>query len=134
MHILNLTFFQKEIDLTKELTYFNNPVSHTRIKEYDLFFAYTKVFPLYDQRKTRDNRQYLPDIRENIFQQVCIGYSCRLLFYFRVIIGMREFIPKILMKIDPVSVMQSIHTKTKSLSMPMYLSPDLAPKLSIQRH
>lgn len=60
------------IELTPELTYFNNPVTHMGKTEYDLFFAYTKTFPLYDQRKIRDNRQYLPDIHENIFQQVTI--------------------------------------------------------------
>ncbi|CAH1113994.1 unnamed protein product [Psylliodes chrysocephalus] len=56
-------------DSTKKLTYFNNVSEHTRAKEYDLYFAYTKKYPLWDQRKNKENRLFVPDVRENIFQQ-----------------------------------------------------------------
>lgn len=52
------------------MTYFNNVSKFHNVQEYDLYFAYTKTFPLWDERKGRDNRCYLPDIRENIFHQV----------------------------------------------------------------
>lgn len=74
--ILNstVTFFfvfqDKNIDLFPEISYFNNPVTFKPMEEYDLFFAYTKTFPLYDDRKNRENRLYLPDVHERIFQQV----------------------------------------------------------------
>lgn len=60
----------KNIELAPEISYFNNPVTFKPLEEYDLFFAYTKTFPLYDDRKSRENRLYLPDIYEGIFQQV----------------------------------------------------------------
>lgn len=63
-------FQNKDIDLTKDINYFNNPKTFRRETEYDLFFSYTRMFPLWDQRKNRDNRRYPPDIHEHIFQQV----------------------------------------------------------------
>ncbi|KAK4884588.1 hypothetical protein RN001_000859 [Aquatica leii] len=63
--------YKPSVDLTKRktMTYFDNPTSETTQQEYDLFFAYTKPYPLYDQRKNRDNRGNVKDIRENIFRQ-----------------------------------------------------------------
>ncbi|KAF2883437.1 hypothetical protein ILUMI_22747 [Ignelater luminosus] len=58
-----------DLTLRKEMTYFDNPSSHKQMQEYDHFFAYTKTFPLWDKRKNRDNRLYLPDIHEHIFEQ-----------------------------------------------------------------
>ncbi|CAH1164409.1 unnamed protein product [Phaedon cochleariae] len=57
------------VDLDKEITFFNNNSQHRSLPEYDLYFAYTKTLPLWDERKNRDNRRFLPDIHENIFQQ-----------------------------------------------------------------
>ncbi|XP_044265957.1 uncharacterized protein LOC123012177 [Tribolium madens] len=60
----------EKIDTAKTITFFDNPMKRQhRSAEYDLFFAYTKVFPLWDPRKPKDNCQYLRDIRENIYQQ-----------------------------------------------------------------
>ncbi|XP_023018108.2 uncharacterized protein [Leptinotarsa decemlineata] len=57
------------VDLTKEINYFNNDFQHHSLPEYDLYFAFTKTLPLWDERKGRDNRSYLPDIHDNIFEQ-----------------------------------------------------------------
>ncbi|XP_028133837.1 uncharacterized protein LOC114329022 [Diabrotica virgifera virgifera] len=57
------------LDLEPTLSYFNNETTHEYIQEYDLHFNYTKTFPLWDKRKNKDNANYLPDIRENIFEQ-----------------------------------------------------------------
>ncbi|CAG9854352.1 unnamed protein product [Phyllotreta striolata] len=59
----------KPPELEKKITYFNNTSTHHRTREYDLYFAFTKVFPLWDQRKNRCNRMFIPDVRENIFEQ-----------------------------------------------------------------
>lgn len=66
------SLFQKapSIALDPEITFFNNNFVYERLPEYDLYFAYTKTWPLWDERKTKDNRRFLPDIRENIFEQV----------------------------------------------------------------
>ncbi|XP_063905687.1 uncharacterized protein LOC135124506 [Zophobas morio] len=57
-------------DTSKPMTYFNNTTKvHERTPEYDLFFAYTKVFPLWDQKKLKDNCQNKRDIWENINEQ-----------------------------------------------------------------
>ncbi|CAH1365117.1 hypothetical protein MTP99_001410 [Tenebrio molitor] len=58
-----------KLDTSKPITFFNNPLKWQWSAEYDRFFAYTKIFPLWDQRKPKDNCQYLPDIRENIYEQ-----------------------------------------------------------------
>lgn len=60
------------MDLVPEISYFNNKQEHSRMLEYDHYFAYTKTFPLWDPNKPKDNTRYLPIIRENIFEQVCI--------------------------------------------------------------
>ncbi|KAG5871405.1 hypothetical protein JTB14_004957 [Gonioctena quinquepunctata] len=57
------------LNLTKEINYFNNDSQHTSLPQYDIYFSYTHTLPLWDIRKIRDNRSYLPDIRENIFEQ-----------------------------------------------------------------
>lgn len=61
-----------KVDLTNmnEISYFNSHRKVVHVPEYDLFFAYTKTFPLFDKRKERCNTQYFPDTRENIFRQV----------------------------------------------------------------
>lgn len=61
------------MDLSRDIKYFNNTKSYERKTEYDLFFSYTKMFPLWDERKSRENRRYPPDIHENIFQQVLLN-------------------------------------------------------------
>ncbi|KAJ8926112.1 hypothetical protein NQ315_009969 [Exocentrus adspersus] len=58
-----------KLDLDKELNYFDNETQYQTLSEYDLFFSNTKVFPLWDERKPRENRQYLPDLRERIYEQ-----------------------------------------------------------------
>ncbi|KAJ8949525.1 hypothetical protein NQ314_008224 [Rhamnusium bicolor] len=58
-----------KVDLSERITYFNNVAKYKRSSEYDLFFSYQKTFPLWDKRKIRDNRPYLPDIHEHIFQE-----------------------------------------------------------------
>nr|CAI5825487.1 unnamed protein product [Callosobruchus analis] len=58
-----------KMDLEPEISYFNNNFKYERLPEYDLYFSYTKVFPLWDERKSKDNRRYLPDIWENIYEQ-----------------------------------------------------------------
>ncbi|KAK9892071.1 hypothetical protein WA026_018269 [Henosepilachna vigintioctopunctata] len=57
------------VPLEPRMTYFNNKPTHKWKAEYDHFFAYTKIFPLWDRRKAKCNGVYLPDIHENIFQQ-----------------------------------------------------------------
>ncbi|XP_050305571.1 uncharacterized protein LOC126742809 [Anthonomus grandis grandis] len=57
------------MDLELEINYFNNRQQHSRLLEYDHYFAFTKTFPLWDPKKAKDNRRFLPTIRENIFQQ-----------------------------------------------------------------
>ncbi|XP_030764055.1 uncharacterized protein LOC115888452 isoform X2 [Sitophilus oryzae] len=59
----------EKMDLIPEISYFSNPRKSTTMQEYDLYFAYTKMFPLWDPRKPKDNSEYLPVIRENIFAQ-----------------------------------------------------------------
>ncbi|XP_022902187.1 uncharacterized protein [Onthophagus taurus] len=58
-----------EVDLVNDITYFNKQEKKAEQSAYDLFFAYTKMYPLYDPRKVRENRRYEPDIRENIYRQ-----------------------------------------------------------------
>ncbi|KAH0814284.1 hypothetical protein GEV33_008508 [Tenebrio molitor] len=64
-----MTTSSPKLDTSKPITFFNNPLKWQWSAEYDRFFAYTKIFPLWDQRKPKDNCQYLPDIRENIYEQ-----------------------------------------------------------------
>ncbi|KAJ8963415.1 hypothetical protein NQ318_018895 [Aromia moschata] len=60
----------QELDAKEEINFFNTPqTSKKRMCEYDLFFSYAKAFPLWDQRKNRENRQFLRDIHENIFRE-----------------------------------------------------------------
>ncbi|KAH1007532.1 uncharacterized protein LOC109540480 [Dendroctonus ponderosae] len=58
-----------EMSLDPQITYFNNHQKHSRMLEYDHYFAFTKTFPIWDPKKPKDNTRYLPNIRENIFQQ-----------------------------------------------------------------
>ncbi|XP_044746256.1 uncharacterized protein LOC123307856 [Coccinella septempunctata] len=59
----------KPIPLEPQMTFFNNKPTYKWSSEYDHFFAYTKIFPLWDRRKAKCNGVYLPDIHENTFQQ-----------------------------------------------------------------
>ncbi|CAH1954689.1 unnamed protein product [Acanthoscelides obtectus] len=63
-----------KMDLVPEISYFNNNFKYDRLPEYDLYFSYTKVLPLWDERKSKDNRRYLPDIWENIHEQGYVHY------------------------------------------------------------
>lgn len=58
------------MDLDPEISYFNNKQKHSQMLQYDLYFAYTNPLPLWDQKKSKDNTRYLPNVRENIFNQV----------------------------------------------------------------
>ncbi|KAJ8980454.1 hypothetical protein NQ317_007650, partial [Molorchus minor] len=59
-----------ELDTKEEMNFFNSSRSSKKRKcEYDLFFSYARVLPLWDQRKNRENRQFLRDIHENVFRE-----------------------------------------------------------------
>ncbi|GJQ78447.1 hypothetical protein Trydic_g11566 [Trypoxylus dichotomus] len=66
---LDKTDIIRPLDLEKEISYFNNERAKGHTAAFDLFFAYTKTFPLFDSRKFRDDRKYLPDIWKNIHEQ-----------------------------------------------------------------
>lgn len=70
-------FLQKPpvLNLDKELNFFDNETVHPSLSEYDLFFSNTRICPLWDKRKLRENRQYLPDLRERIFQQASVNFT-----------------------------------------------------------
>lgn len=52
-----------------ELTYFGNERKVAPQSEYDLYFAFSRPVR-FDRKKTRDNRNNMQEIRENIFEQV----------------------------------------------------------------
>ncbi|KAL1514336.1 hypothetical protein ABEB36_003609 [Hypothenemus hampei] len=58
-----------KMDLDPEISYFNNKSCHSRMLEYDHYFAYTKTFPLWDPKKPKDNTPDLRTIRKNISEQ-----------------------------------------------------------------
>ncbi|XP_076267992.1 uncharacterized protein LOC143201030 [Rhynchophorus ferrugineus] len=62
----------EKMELSPEMSYFNNVAVHSRILEYDSYMAYTKMFPLWDPRKRKDNTGYLRMIRDNIYEQAII--------------------------------------------------------------
>lgn len=53
-----------------DATYFNNPRTFAEKNQYDLYFVISRMLPLYDQRKSRENKACIADIRENIYKQV----------------------------------------------------------------
>ncbi|XP_057669146.1 uncharacterized protein LOC130901643 [Diorhabda carinulata] len=57
------------VGLEKTITYFNNNKKDEHFQQYDRFFASSRMFPLWDPRKTKENERYLPDIRENIYYE-----------------------------------------------------------------
>ncbi|XP_060529499.1 uncharacterized protein LOC132703940 isoform X2 [Cylas formicarius] len=59
----------EKVNTEKEISYFDAAPRYTHLLEYDRYFAFTKAFPLWDPRKPKDNRKYLPTVRENIFEQ-----------------------------------------------------------------
>ncbi|KAF5280460.1 hypothetical protein FQR65_LT03269 [Abscondita terminalis] len=65
----NYKFIGEDLTEKETIPYFNNKSDHVAQQQYDLFFSFTKSFPLYDQRKSRDNRGYPNDIYKNIFKQ-----------------------------------------------------------------
>ncbi|KAK9727542.1 hypothetical protein QE152_g19136 [Popillia japonica] len=66
---LEKTDILKPLDLENEISYFKNERAKGHTAAFDLFFAYTKTFPLFDHRKCRDDRKYLPDVWANIYEQ-----------------------------------------------------------------
>ncbi|KAI4467422.1 hypothetical protein MML48_2g00006256 [Holotrichia oblita] len=66
---LEKTDILQHVDLEKDISYFRNERAKGHTAAFDLFFSYTKTFPLFDPRKCRDDRKYLPDTWENIYEQ-----------------------------------------------------------------
>ncbi|XP_019874762.1 uncharacterized protein LOC109602766 [Aethina tumida] len=58
-----------KVDLDPVISYYRNNLFYPDQTQYDLFFAFTKPFPIWDNKKPRCNRPYMPVVRENIFQQ-----------------------------------------------------------------
>lgn len=59
----------------EQMTYFNNPRKFVKQQQYDLYFAFSRPYPIFDQRKLAENRKFPQDIRNNIFEQVLLFKS-----------------------------------------------------------